>query len=333
MPRKPKVSTELVVREKLSRSAKEPKSEDTSVSESVAKAPKKVKKAVKATKPDGKKKAKSHPTYQKMIKNAMKADSGRKGTSIFAIYNFLEANHSVPSTFKLYARNAVKKMVEDGLLIKVTPLRYKLSKNERAKLTKKKAKKTKKTKKDDKKEKKEKKSTKTKSKSKTDKKEKKSPAKKTEKTKKTKESKRTTKAKAGKESPVSSPAKSTRATKASTTSARGTAKPKKGSTEAKASESTGELVWVWQYYDNGFHNYDPEASGVVEGVYQEYKTSPYTTDVRSVKSGQWNYLVDFREMTQQNVQHENHTKRKIRRVQIPASETGDRSKNYGKGDS
>jgi len=141
MPRKPKVSTELVVREKLSRSAKEPKSEDTSVSESVAKAPKKVKKAVKATKPDGKKKAKSHPTYQKMIKNAMKADSGRKGTSIFAIYNFLEANHSVPSTFKLYARNAVKKMVEDGLLIKVTPLRYKLSKNERAKLTKKKAKK------------------------------------------------------------------------------------------------------------------------------------------------------------------------------------------------
>jgi len=228
-------------------------------------------------------------------------------------------------------------MVEDGLLVKPSALRYKLSKNEKAKLTKKKKKSTKKTKKDSK-DKKEKKSTKDKKSTKKSTKEKKEKSKKskTEKSpKKTKKdsTKRATKAKGvGKESsPASSPSK-TRGTKAATKATRGTAKPKKGATEAKTSETTGELVWVWQYYDNGFHNYDPEASAIVEGVYQEYKTSPYTTDVRSVKSGQWNYLVDFREMTQQNVQHESHTKRKIRRVQIPASEASDKSKNYGKGD-
>jgi len=89
------------------------------------------------------------------------------------------------------------------------------------------------------------------------------------------------------------------------------------------------LKWVWQYSDNGFCNYDTLASDTVEGVYQEYLTSPYTTDVRSVKSGQWSYLVDFKEMTQQNIQHESHTKRKIRRIQVPLAEVNDGKKKYG----
>jgi len=99
-----------------------------------------------------------------------------------------------------------------------------------------------------------------------------------------------------------------------------------------SSAGDGKLKWVWQYYDNGFFNYNPTASDVVEGVYQEYLTSPYTTDVRSVKSGQWAYLVDFRGMTQQNVEHENHTKRKIRRVQIPVTEVNDTKRKYADDD-
>jgi len=101
------------------------------------------------------------------------------------------------------------------------------------------------------------------------------------------------------------------------------------SASTPSSGSTGTLVWAWQYYDSGFHNYDSAASDVVEGVYQEYLTSPYTCDVRAVKSGQWQYEIDFRLMTQRNIQHENHTTRRIRRVQIPATEKGMKNKNYG----
>lgn len=78
-----------------------------------------------------------------------------------------------------------------------------------------------------------------------------------------------------------------------------------------------QLIWFWQYYDNGWMNYHPDASTIVEAVYQDYLRNPGVTDVRSVTSGDWNYLVDFKLMQQQNIQHENHTIRKIRRAQIP----------------
>jgi len=48
-----------------------------------------------------------------------------------------------------------------------------------------------------------------------------------------------------------------------------------------------------------------------------------------VKSGQWQYEIDFRLMLQTNIQHENHTKRRIRRFQIPSSEKNNKHKNYG----
>lgn len=73
---------------------------------------------------------------------------------------------------------------------------------------------------------------------------------------------------------------------------------------------------VWQYYDNGWKNYELEASDVVEEVYQKYLQNKGDTDVRAVKSGQWEYLVDFVALKQTNIVHENHTVRKIRRVKI-----------------
>jgi hypothetical protein len=62
----------------------------------------------------------------------------------------------------------------------------------------------------------------------------------------------------------------------------------------------------------------------VEVNYQDYLKNPGHSDVRAVHSGQWNYMVDFRQMQQQNIQHENHTRRKIRRVQLPISEIHNR---------
>jgi hypothetical protein len=74
----------------------------------------------------------------------------------------------------------------------------------------------------------------------------------------------------------------------------------------------GETVPHWQYNHDGWKNYDKAASDVVEAAYQEWKSNPYT-DVRAIKSGEWQYAVDFTNMEQQNIQHENHTKRLIRR--------------------
>jgi hypothetical protein len=34
-------------------------------------------------------------------------------------------------------------------------------------------------------------------------------------------------------------------------------------------------------------------------------------------------------MTQTNIQHESHTQRRIRRIQVPANEKGNKQKNYG----
>jgi len=94
---------------------------------------------------------------------------------------------------------------------------------------------------------------------------------------------------------------------------------KKQSTEKKASSkkaastsSSGGVVW--QYKDGGWHNYAAEASKLVEQEYQEYNKNPGHSDLRSVKSGDWHYLVDFVNMKQTNIDHDNHTRRDIRRI-------------------
>jgi len=69
---------------------------------------------------------------------------------------------------------------------------------------------------------------------------------------------------------------------------------------------------VWQYFDNGWHDYYPDASNIVEGVYQEYKANPAGgLDIRAVKSGHFSYQVDFLSLTQTNTQ--THTVRNIQR--------------------
>jgi len=71
---------------------------------------------------------------------------------------------------------------------------------------------------------------------------------------------------------------------------------------------------VWQYkHGPNWHNYDAAASEMVEAIYQQYLLNPMT-DVRSVKSGDWHYMVDFTNMEQQNIEHAARTKRQIRRV-------------------
>jgi len=78
-----------------------------------------------------------------------------------------------------------------------------------------------------------------------------------------------------------------------------------------AAESSGKPHW--QYFHGTWQNYDPEGSDLVETQYQEWLNNNQMFDVRSVKSGTWEYNVDFRKMVQINIQHASHTERKIRR--------------------
>jgi hypothetical protein len=76
----------------------------------------------------------------------------------------------------------------------------------------------------------------------------------------------------------------------------------------------GKATPHWEYHHDTWKPYDKSASDVVEAAYQEWHKNPYT-DVRAIKSGEWQYMVDFNNMQQENIQHENHTKRAIRRVE------------------
>lgn len=81
---------------------------------------------------------------------------------------------------------------------------------------------------------------------------------------------------------------------------------------------------IWQYYDNNkftsnrsaddWYDYDPEASDIVEDAWQKYIVNRGLNDVRSVKSGDWEYMVDFMNWKQTNVVHSAHTQRNIRRM-------------------
>jgi len=81
-----------------------------------------------------------------------------------------------------------------------------------------------------------------------------------------------------------------------------------------SSSASGEYKWQYEEGSSLFKNYDPKASDIVEEHYQEYLATPSNWDVRSVHSGEWRYQVDFPNMIQTNIQHENHRVRAIRRV-------------------
>jgi len=87
---------------------------------------------------------------------------------------------------------------------------------------------------------------------------------------------------------------------------------KKRSKAAKGAAKDDEYIWEYKERDMWFP-YAQEASDIVEAAYQDYLNDPNQVDVRSVKSGMWCYQVDFTNMTQTNIQHENHTVRDIRR--------------------
>eukprot|EP01114_Cavostelium_apophysatum_P014064 TRINITY_DN3546_c0_g1_i4.p1 TRINITY_DN3546_c0_g1~~TRINITY_DN3546_c0_g1_i4.p1 ORF type:complete len:247 (-),score=57.76 TRINITY_DN3546_c0_g1_i4:84-824(-) len=99
--------------------------------------------------------------------------------------------------------------------------------------------------------------------------------------------------------------------------ARAPSKSDTGSKQPKvASVSGSKHPYVWQYLENDhtWQNYDTAASDLVEEIFLKYLGNKGDTDVRAVKSGQWEYMVDFIALKQTNIQHENHRIRNIRRV-------------------
>jgi len=94
--------------------------------------------------------------------------------------------------------------------------------------------------------------------------------------------------------------------------------PTKQKGKEVGSAKTSKYDHFWQYQDSAtqWKNYDEKASDTVEEVYLNYLSNRGDTDVRAVKSGQWEYMVDFMALKQTNIQHENHTVRNIRRLPV-----------------
>jgi len=243
-----------------------------------------------------------------MVIEAIKAIGKRNGSSSRAIATYIKNNYPVSShrvgSFNFYVRDALGKAVDDGLL-SVNKLTYKLvasaPKDKKKKSTTKKSTSTKK-------------STATTSSTSTKRKRSSSPA-------------STTTTAAPKKKRSSSTESSTTKRKSSTTTTPKRSAPKitftfDSTTSEKAAPSpvtkpTGlKGDHVWQYFDGHWKNYDTVAANVVEDVYQKYLANRGDTDVRAVKSGSWEYQVDFMAMKQTNIQHENHTVRNIRRQPI-----------------
>lgn len=320
MPRKPVVATEST-RPKIERKAKQEASERMEGKLESLKALPLESASPKKTRPvlrKSKSKLRKKTTYKSMVKKAILENYNRKGTyvrtvcitpkrylfltkhrSVAAISKYIIANYDVPEeSFKRYLKASLAKQVESGLLVKKSVARYQLSAKAKPKKKKQTSEEEKTTKR-----KTAKQSTKVEG-------EKKPAKKSSSKSKKVKESTKVDGEKKTKK-PTSKSKKDVTKETVKKTSARGSKKEGKtkkstssGRGKASSAETTeggSKLVWVWQYYDNGFYNYDTAASEVVEGVYQEYLTSPFTCDVRAVKSGQWEYEIDFRVMTQRNI--------------------------------
>jgi len=252
------------------------------------------------------------PTYKKMIFRALKAlkdQASGSGLSSKAIGKYIQENFPVPeeTAFRRYLRVALKKSSDNGNLIR-RGQSYRMSakaKTPRKAITKKKATRKRKT-----------------STSSTITSRRKSTSTPTKPTKKRTTANSTS-------SSSSSPSPSSTPTKKRTAKETTKAIPKKRKTSPSSisSPSSKETVvkkvsgikgdHIWQYDEKGtWKNYETEASNVVEEVYQKYLANRGDTDVRAVKSGQWEYMVDFMAMKQTNIQHENHTVRNIRRVKL-----------------
>lgn len=82
---------------------------------------------------------------------------------------------------------------------------------------------------------------------------------------------------------------------------------------------------TWQYNDpnnvnaqvkseDGWYDYDYAASDIVEDEWQRYIVNRGMNDVRAVKSGNWEYMVDFGGWKQTNILHQDHRSRSVRRL-------------------
>jgi ABC-type sugar transport system ATPase subunit len=71
----------------------------------------------------------------------------------------------------------------------------------------------------------------------------------------------------------------------------------------------------WQFLNDAgaWEDYEKAGAALVEAAYQDWLGNKFV-DVRSVKSGQWIYQVDFATFKQTNAQHPSHTVRSIQRV-------------------
>jgi len=243
---------------------------------------------------------KTKPTYFVMIKRAIDHLNQHHGSSLFAIYKYLEDNYPVSESFRRFVGAALRKGVADGYLSR-NRMSYKLTAKGRAAIGKSNGSKMKKKKKLSKKPKH------TASKRSTSPSKKKA-TKKSESKKKTKTAASKKSASKGKEKGKEKAPKAARAT------------PK--TRETSSSSATKKVIspaghkFRWQYQDGTWKDYEINGSDLVETAYQGYIKNPGMCDVRSVKSGQWQYQVDFLNLKQTNIQHESHTTRAIRRLPL-----------------
>jgi len=253
---------------------------------------------VKRTKRMQKKGKKIGATYLTLIKRALKklgTKEHKAGVSVPAIVKYLLKNFPEKSD-RRHVRVALAKGVQAKSLVQ-TRLRFRLSAKEQAKSQRKKKSTAKK-------------STKTATKRKASDKTTKKSTKKAKTTKKSATKKATTKKATTKKSTKKSTTKkvATKKTPKTKTTKKATTKasPQKDATTGRLgtiAEGAEGSKGVWQYYDNAWHDYYPEASGIVEGIYQEYKQNPNSgLDIRAVKSGHFQYSVDFNTLQQKNIE-------------------------------
>jgi len=209
-----------------------------------------------------------------MIKRAIRDNPAHNlhGATHSSIANYVRTNFPVPlDGFNARLRAALHRAVENAQLEKVGAGRYKISKNERARDSRRK-KRASKAKEGEEGTEKKKRSPKKKSPKKADgeegkKKKKRSP-------KKEGEPKKKRLPKKEGEPKKKSPKKGT------TTGARKAVKKQRPTKEgapvavAAAAAASGETKWVWQFKDGSWYNYDFGASDLVEAVYQDYLKNP-----------------------------------------------------------
>jgi len=221
-----------------------------------------------------------------MLTKAIKEQYQRKGTSLFAIRKYLEETYPMGSDYKRYLNSAMKKAVENKLVMKPSPARFRLTKKGQEILEPKKRKTA----------------------------PKKKPSTSNKKTS-------TSNKKPSTSNKKSSTPKQQKTKKQKTSSSSSDGKKKKKVASTKDSPSSPKTTQVkevppfkWQYLDGDYHDYDFDASVLVEEAYQEYLKNPGMYDVRAVQSGHWKYQVDFVNNIQTNITHNAHTSRTIRRV-------------------